>query len=64
MEYLVGYLYFGMLYRQSPERIANFQPKGVDPEVNRLMRRAAWNAIIHSPLSGITDAHGKGVADP
>ena len=64
MEYLVGYLYYGMLYRQSPERIADFHPRGVDPVVDRHMRRAAWNAIIHSPLSGITDKEGKGVADP
>lgn len=63
MEQLVGYLYFGMLYRQSPERLTNYHPNGVDPTVDRLMRQAAWKAITHSPFSGITDRDGKGVAD-
>jgi hypothetical protein len=63
MEQLVGYLYFGLLYRQSPERVTAYQPKGVDPTVDRLMRQAAWHAIIHSRFSGITDKAGKGVAD-
>ena len=63
MEQLVGYLYYGMLYRQSPERISNYKPAGIDPTVDQLMRKAAWNAITHSPFSGITDKDGKGMAD-
>jgi len=63
MEQLLGYLYFGMLYRQSPEHIANYHPRGVDPTVDLLMRRAAWHAITHSSFSGITDKTSKGVAD-
>jgi len=63
MEQLVGYMYYGMLYRQSPERIVNYRPAGIDPTVDQLMRKAAWHAIAHSPFSGITDKEGKGVAD-
>jgi hypothetical protein len=63
MDQLVGYLYFGMLYRQSPERVTAYHPKGVDPTVDRLMRQAAWRAIIQSPFSGVTDHAGAGIAD-
>jgi hypothetical protein len=63
LDQIVGYVYFGVLYRQSPARVTAYHPAGVDPTVDRLMREAAWNAIIHSPLSGITDRNGKGVAD-
>jgi len=63
MDQIVGYVHFGMLYRQSPERVTNYKPQGVNPVVDGLMRKAAWNAIIHSPFSGITDKAGKGVAD-
>ena len=63
MEHLVGYAYFGMLYRQSPERITGYHPRGVNATVDELMRKATWNAIIHSPFSGITDKAGKGMAD-
>jgi hypothetical protein len=63
MDQIVGYVYFGMLYRQSPERVTAYRPQGVDPDTDRLMRQAAWNAVTHSPFSGITDQAGKGVAD-
>jgi hypothetical protein len=63
MDQIVGYTYFGVLYRQSPERITAYHPKGVDATVDRLMRKAAWNAVTHSPYTGITDKNGKGVAD-
>jgi len=63
MEHLVGYVYFGMLYRRSPAQITNYHPAGVDPAVDRLMREAAWKAIIESPFSGITDRTGQGKAD-
>ena len=63
MDQIVGYVYYGMLYRQSPERVTRYRPTGVDPTVDRLMRQAAWHAIIHTPVSGITDKAGKGMAD-
>jgi hypothetical protein len=61
--WLVGYCYYGMLYKKSPETITELHPKGVDPVVDRLMRRAAWQAIVHSPFSGLTDQNANGVAD-
>ncbi len=63
MEWLVGYMYYGMLYGKSPALIAGLQPDGVDPVVDAAMRKAAWNAIIHSPHSGIRDENGDSVAD-
>jgi hypothetical protein len=63
MDQILGYVYFAMLYHQSPERVTAFRPQGVDPVTDRLMRQAAWNAVAHSPFSGITDKAGKGVAD-
>jgi len=63
MDQIVGYVYYGVLYRQSPERVTKYRPTGVDPVVDRLMRQAAWNAITHDPLSGITDKAGRGEAD-
>ena len=61
--WLVGYCYYGMLYRKSPELIADFHPQGVDPTLDRLMRRAAWQAITHSEFSGLTDTNSNGIAD-
>jgi hypothetical protein len=63
LDQIVGFCYFAMLYRQSPERVTAYQPKGVDPVTDRFMRRAAWNAVTHSPFSGITDKMGKGVSE-
>lgn len=63
MEWLVGYVYYGTLYRRSPEKIASLVPPNVPPEVDRAMRQAAWNAIINSPYSGVSDANGDGIGD-
>jgi hypothetical protein len=63
LDQIVGYVYFGVLYRQSPERVTNYKPAGVDVTLDKLMRQAAWNAVIHSPYTGITDKDSKGVAD-
>ncbi|MDB6139681.1 MAG: signal peptide protein [Verrucomicrobiaceae bacterium] len=63
MDQIVGYVYYGVLYRQSPERVPAYKPEGVDPTVDRLMRKAAWKAVIHDPLSSITDKGGSGIAD-
>ncbi len=61
--WIVGYCYYGMLYKKSPELIADFLPKGVDRNEDTLMRRAAWHAITHHPLTGLTDKNGNGLAD-
>jgi hypothetical protein len=63
MDYLLGYLYYGTLYRKSPELIKGFAPAKLDPAIDQIMRKVAWQAIIRSPLSGITDKNGDGAAD-
>ena len=63
LEWLDGYVYFGMLYGKSPELITGWQPPNVHHEVDRAMRQAAWKAITNSPFSGLRDANGDGLAD-
>jgi hypothetical protein len=63
MDQIVGYTYFSLLYRKSPERLTEYRPTGLDPDADRLLRRTAWQAVISSPLTGITDKAGQGVAD-
>jgi hypothetical protein len=63
MEWLVGYLYYGTLYRKSPVLIEGLSPPNVHSEVDRAMREAAWKAIISSPYSGVTDRNGDGLGD-
>lgn len=61
--WLVGYCYYGVLYKKSPELIKDFSPPNVDPTLDRFMRQSAWHAITHSPYTGLTDANGNGIAD-
>lgn len=63
IEQLVGYMYFGMLYRRSPETIADYAPEGISERVDRIMRRVAWEAIVESPYAGIDDENRDGLAD-
>lgn len=63
MEWIVGYVYYGMLYRRSPEPIEGLHPPDVDETLDRAMREAAWKAVTTSPLSGVKDADGDGVGD-
>jgi hypothetical protein len=32
-------------------------------ELDQRMRQAAWRAVIHHPLSGVTDKNANGVGD-
>lgn len=63
IEHLIGYLYYGMLYRQSPELIADYTPEGIPAEFDQHMREVAWRAIVESPFAGIDDADQDGLAD-
>ncbi len=63
IEQLAGYMYFGMLYRRSPETIADYVPEGIPERVDRIMRRVAWEAIVESPYAGIDDENQDGLAD-
>lgn len=62
-EWLVGYLYYGMLYKRSPELIEGFQPEGVPSRFDAVMREVAWSSLTSSAFSGITDLDEDGVAD-
>jgi hypothetical protein len=63
MHYLVGYVYYGALYRKSPQLIEGFHPPGVPSEVDEVLREAAWKAVINSPYSGVKDRNRNGLAD-
>jgi hypothetical protein len=65
---LEGYVFFATLYRRSPENIKQEIDFGgsadfPSPELDRVFRKIAWQAVIHHPLSGVTDANGDGVGD-
>jgi hypothetical protein len=62
-EWLVGYLYYGMLYRKSPQLIENFAPEGVPKRLDKTLREIAWKAITTSPMSGVVDKDRDGVGD-
>lgn len=59
LHYLLGYLFYATLYRVSPEEIKNFTPKDINPELDQIMRRVAWQAVINSPYSGVSDKNAK-----
>lgn len=63
MDYLLGYLFYGTIYRASPELIKDYAPPKLDPAIDKIMRHVAWQAIINSPFSGVTDKDGNGLAD-
>ena len=67
-ERLEGYVFYATLYGQSPERIEDEIAFGGDaefpsPELDRMFRKIAWQAVAEHPFSGVTDDNGDGVAD-
>jgi len=72
-ERLEGYVFFATLYGQSPEKIEGDIPFGASPKMNqagypteqldRILRRIAWEAVVGHRLSGVTDKNGDGLAD-
>ena len=61
LEALVGYVHFGVLYRRSPvglplpEVLAKTKKPEWGDKLNRLLQELAWDAVIHQPLSGVTE---------
>ena len=47
------------------ERKINFKDEGdfPSPELDRMFRKIAWQAVINHPLSGVTDHDGNGIGD-
>lgn len=63
---LEGYVFYATLYRRSPELIEGdikFAGNSGYPsrELDRVFRKIAWQAVIHNPLSGVTDQDKDGV---
>jgi hypothetical protein len=63
MEHLVGYLYYGMLYKRSPRLIEGYEPEGFPGKTDNILREVAWKSIINSPFSGVTDENHNGIGD-
>ena len=63
MGQLVGYIYFGTLYKRSPETIKDYRPEGIPAEVDAILREVAWRSIVASPFSGVRDEDGDGIGD-
>ena len=60
---LVGYIYYANLYKRSPELIEGYEPEGIPPAIDRILREVAWRSVVGSPFSGVTDVDGDGIAD-
>ncbi|TWT75749.1 hypothetical protein CA13_73220 [Planctomycetes bacterium CA13] len=68
MESLEGYVFYATLYGRSPELIAGKKPITTakdypSPELDRMFRKIAWQAVITDPLSGVIDQDKNGIAD-
>ena len=66
---LEGYVFYATLYKKSPELITEeikFRDRNSSfpsPELDKIFRKIAWQAVIQKPLSGVTDANGDGIGD-
>ena len=66
---LEGYVFYSTLYKKSPELIRSEINFSGDhqayptPELDKLFRKIAWQAVIENPLSGVVDSDGDGIGD-
>ena len=65
---LEGYVFYATLYGKSPELIdkeVDFGGKGdyPGPDLDKMFRKIAWEAVTGHPLSGVVDEDGDGMAD-
>ena len=64
---LEGYVFYATIYARSPELIKSDifdePPDFPSPELDRILRRIAWQAVTNNPLSGLTDKNKNGIAD-
>ena len=68
LERLEGYVFYATLYGVSPERIDDkikFGGSGrfPSPELDRMFRKIAWQAVANHPHSGVSDKNNDGVND-
>ncbi len=59
-ERLEGYVFYATLYQRSPEQIENAIKFGGNadfpsPELDRMFRKIAWQAVVEHPYSGVTE---------
>lgn len=67
-ERLEGYVFYATLYQRSPEHIGkaiNFGRASdfPSPELDRMFRKIAWQAVSQHPFSGVVDQDEDGIAD-
>lgn len=66
-ERLEGYVFYATLYGRSPALIENeidFGPGDFPgPDLDKIFRKLAWQAVTHHPFSGVIDANNDGVND-
>ncbi|MEM9646092.1 MAG: hypothetical protein AAF989_13975 [Planctomycetota bacterium] len=67
-ERLEGYVFYATLYGKSPEKIQNEIPFGgkgdfPSPELDRMFRKIAWQAVTEHPHSGVSDENADGIND-
>ncbi|MEC7565077.1 MAG: hypothetical protein VX738_05275, partial [Planctomycetota bacterium] len=62
MDRLEGYVFYGTLYKKSPELIEAKLPFH-NEALDKIFRRIAWQAVINNPLSDVTDKNANGIGD-
>ena len=67
---LEGYVFYATIYGKSPELIKEdikFNERGggdfPSPELDKMFRKIAWEAVTGNPLSGVTDKDGDGIGE-
>jgi len=65
---LEGYVFYATVYGRSPELIEGEVDFGTQspfpsPELDRVFREIAWEAVSSHPLSGVADENGDGLKD-
>jgi len=65
---LEGYVFYSTLYKKSPELIEDDikfpgNQSFPSPELDKLFRKIAWQAVTENPLTGVTDTNGDGIGD-
>ncbi len=64
---LEGYVFYATMYGRSPELIGDeieFSRSGYpSPDLDRVFRKIAWEAVLKNPLSGVTDEDGNQIGD-
>lgn len=68
LERLEGYVFYATLYGKSPELIEQKIKFGGNadfpsPELDKMFRKIAWEAVVEHPLSGVSDKDGDGIGD-